>query len=88
MAQQEFRHDVTVRSITRTGTSANGNPSFRIVTDEGEFRTQTDASLGYGITNYTNANFPETYVIGVRVTLITTRGGLVWAIEKNGQRLA
>ena len=87
MAIQEYRHDVTVLSVSRKGTSTNGNPTFAIVTDKGVYRTETDASIGYAMGNYTMPNFPDEYVIDQPVTLITTKAGRVWAIEKNGKRL-
>jgi len=49
-----------IRSIERrnSSASANGNPAFTLHTDEGNYQTQTDAALGYGIENLTNSRFP------------------------------
>ena len=44
------RMRVTVRDTVRAGHSVNGNPTWNVLTDEGTFRTLTDASVGYSIT--------------------------------------
>lgn len=77
-----------IRSISRAKNSANGNPTFVLHTSEGDYRTQSDAALGYSLTNYTNTRFPDTYVIGdgvPAVMLVATRAGRVWGIEKDGK---
>ena len=79
-----------IRSIERRNSSANGNPAFTLHTDEGNYQTQTDAALGYGIENLTNSRFPDTYVIGddvPAVTLLATPTGRVWGIERDGKIL-
>lgn len=80
-----------IHSVERRNSSANGNPTFVLHTSEGDYRTQTDATLGYGIENLTNSRFPATYVIGddvPAVTLLSTPTGRVWGIELDGKILA
>lgn len=77
-----------IRAITRKNNSVNGNPTYVLHTSEGDYRTQSDAALGYGIENYTNSRFPDTHVIGddvPAVTLVATPTGRVWGIEKDGK---
>lgn len=79
-----------IRAIERRNSSTNGNPAFVLHTSEGNYQTQTDAALGYGIENLTNSRFPDTYVIGddvPAVTLLATPTGRVWGIERDGNIL-
>jgi len=55
-------------------TSRNGNPTFRVVTDDGTYLTETDGSIGYSIGNYTNSRIG---LIGKPVVLTLTRNGRV-----------
>lgn len=80
--------NVEIFRIERMGLSRNGNPRFRLHTDQGTFATKTDASLAYGIENYTNTRFPDEHVIGNpgrKVTLVGDGGKLarnrIYAIE-------
>lgn len=81
---------LSIFSIERLTLSSNGNPRFVLHTSQGDFRTQADASLSYGIENYTNARYPDTHVIGTDagvpdVVLVATPTGRVWGIEKDGK---
>lgn len=84
------RIETVIHSIRRAPSSRNGNPAYVLTTSHGEYRTKSDAALGYAIGNYTNSRFPETYVIGNPanpiVTLLATRNR-VWGIEYNGEIL-
>lgn len=91
MATQTYRTGpLSIFSVTRKNNSTNGNPTWELHISKGNYTTQLDASLGYGIENYTNSRHPETYCIGndvPEVTLITARAGRVCYIEKNGEVL-
>lgn len=82
---------VQIRAAERRRNSANGNPGWKLHTSEGTFLTENDASLNYGIENYTNSRHPDTFVIGdgvPEVTLIvTSRAARVCYIEKDGEIL-
>lgn len=76
--------DVEIFRIERLSLSRNGNPRFKLHTDKGVFTTKVDASLAYGIENYTNARFPDEHVIGNpgrKVTLVGNRETSIYEIE-------
>lgn len=60
--------------------STNGNPSFDVITSEGTFRTETNGSIGYSISNYTNTRL-DTSLIGKTVKL-SLRRNRITNIEK------
>lgn len=65
--------DVEIHSISRLPSSENGNPRFKLHTDQGDFATKPDASLNYAVENLTSSRFPEEHLIGnpgVKVNLI------------------
>lgn len=74
MSEQVVR--TVFRGATRTGTSVNGNPNWKIHTDAGDYRIQSDASVGYSIGNYLNRHIADS-LIGVSVRLILNRAGRV-----------
>jgi hypothetical protein len=69
--------ETTLTGATRLGTSYYGNPYFTLHTEDGDFRTQIDASISYSIGNY---------MLSVRqgadrVRLSLTRAGRVYGID-------
>lgn len=86
MAERVMKsYKVVVYDIKRHSTSRNGNPRYQIATDQGVFYTGVDASLAYGITNYTNQNFPDTYILnqpGVELHGDSIKA--IWFISLNG----
>lgn len=74
MSEQVVR--TVFRGATRTGTSVNGNPNWKIHTDAGDYRVQSDSSLVYSVGNYLNRRIADS-LIGVPVRLILTRAGRV-----------
>lgn len=56
----------------RIGTSVYGNPYFRVVTDNGVYRTSIDSGVNYEITNH----------IGKRKTFIMTKAGRITGIKR------
>lgn len=73
---QEFT--ATLHGASRHGLSANGNPTWVLHTSEGDYRTQTDAALGYEVSNH--AGGTDTW-IGKRVKFTATPTGRVYAWE-------
>lgn len=67
----------TFKGATRKGSSANGNPTWILHTDEGDFVTQTDAQIGYTVSNYTHSVHG---LVGKRVVLTATRARRVFDI--------
>lgn len=85
---------VVIYRAKRTGASPSGNPGYELHTNVGVLRMLTDASLGYGIENYTNSRFSDRFVIGnpdnPKVDLLCTRVrgvSRVWGIGVDGQVL-
>lgn len=80
--------NVQIRAAERRRNSVNGNPTWALHTSEGTFMTEKDASLGYGIENYTNSHHPDTFVIGDGVPpvtlIVTSKAARVCYIEKDG----
>lgn len=60
----------TLHGATRKNNSADGNPTWQIHTSEGDYLTQTNASIGYDVDNHTNSR-SESWV-GKRVEFTTT----------------
>lgn len=83
-------HDSTVEEVEVFGaeyitTTKNGNPVWRVDTSKGAYRTEPDASLGYGIRNFTSSRFEDDFIIGnprVRVDLVLNKRGRVIAFVK------
>lgn len=73
-ARQSLTVSTVFRGATRKGSSTNGNPTWILHTDAGDYRTQTDASIGYSVSNYTGG--PGS-MIGKAVDLTLTRAGRV-----------
>lgn len=67
------------RGATRKGASVNGNPTWILHTDDGDYTTQSDASLGYEVSNLTHSRLG---IVGKRVVLTMTRAGRVWDIKE------
>lgn len=67
----------TFKGATRKGNSVNGNPTWILHTDEGDFTTQTDAQIGYAVSNYTHSVHG---LIGKRVVLTATKARRVFDI--------
>lgn len=75
--------NVRISAAERTRNSVNGNPGWRFITDHGVFRLQTDAAIGYAISNYTNSRSAD-YMIGddaPPVTLTMTKANRVYGIK-------
>lgn len=71
---KDITYEATIAKVERQGTSVNGNPTYTIYFEDHEpARTQTDASLGYEISN------PEWQ--GARVKVTATKAGRVWNVE-------
>lgn len=68
----------TFKGATRKGSSTNGNPTWILHTDEGDFTTQTDASIGYAVSNFTHSVHG---LIGKRVVLSATRARRVFNVK-------
>jgi hypothetical protein len=88
--------NVVIFSAERLNNSVNGNPRYQFHTDAGTFVMSSDASLGYGVDNYRWSEHRARYsdmaadmVIGnpaePKVTLLTTRAGRVFGIERDGK---
>ncbi len=75
MAAKQIEFTATLTGATRIGSSTNGNPTWMLHTDAGDYRTQTDAGLGYAVSNHTGGR--ESW-IGKRVTFTATPAGRVW----------
>jgi hypothetical protein len=42
----------SILKVTRMGSSPNGNPTYKLDTTDGVFRTATDAGIAYAATNF------------------------------------
>lgn len=78
MARTEIKITATFKGATRKGSSANGNPTWILHTDEGDFTTETDAQIGYTVSNYTHSVHG---FIGKRVVLTATKGRRVFDVK-------
>jgi hypothetical protein len=54
MARNTREVHVTVYGVTRLRNTVNGNPRFKLHTDQGDYLIGSDAAVGYEVTNYTN----------------------------------
>lgn len=77
------RNDITFTAIfhgaERLNNSTNGNPRWRLLTSEGSFNTDSDASVGYEVANFLHSKYG---VVGKLVTFTATkRGKYVWKME-------
>lgn len=63
---------------TRRNGSVNGNPTWTLHTSEGDYRTQSDAALGYEVSNHTHSRHG---LVGQLVTFTATLAGRVWNME-------
>lgn len=68
----------TFHGATRATNSVNGNPTWVLHTSEGAYRTQSDASLGYSISNYTGGSDS---LIGQQVEFTATSAGRVYDMK-------
>ena len=90
MTAERKIENVRITAASRLQNSTSGNPRWRLHTSVGEFFTETDASLGYSITNLSNSRHPDTYAIGddaAPVTLLVRDNGLttkVYGVERDG----
>lgn len=87
MSDGYTRKNAVVLNVEYASTNKDGNPTFRIVTDEGLYKTVDGGAIGYGITNHTAPRFPDDYIIGAEVTLVLTKAGRVAHIERDGKHL-
>lgn len=91
MSNDTTIHNVHVFSVERKNNSRNGNPTWLLRTDHGNYTTQTDGSIGYTINNLTNGRFPDTYAIGDGAPavdlLVSGRGHRVIGMLRNGKHL-
>lgn len=79
------RVDVTVHGIEPLRNSASGNRVFRLHTDRGSFRTESDSTVAGAV-----ASMRHGVALGlpVTVTLLTDdTKGTVRGIERDGRRL-
>ncbi len=74
-----MKFTATFISATRKGTSRNGNPTWDLVTSDGVFRTQTDSSVGYSVSNYTGG--PDS-LIGQEVEFEATNARRVFGMKR------
>lgn len=51
MASKNTTLHTTVRTVKRANSSVNGNPAYYLHTDDGTFRTMSDAGWAYGLEN-------------------------------------
>jgi hypothetical protein len=70
MADNKFR--ATITKIDRLKNSTNGNPTYRLHTSAGTYRTKTDAQISYMV---------GSRLLGTEVELTVDGRGHVWAIE-------
>lgn len=65
--------ETSILAVEHDSTSRMGNPTYRIITPDGSYRTPTNGSVGYGAGNFRpRAERDETgelVVIPVKVTL-------------------
>ena len=54
MAGKSRQISVRAFGVTRLKNTVNGNPRFRLHTDQGDYLIQSDAACGYEVENYTN----------------------------------
>lgn len=88
MTPYPARQLVTVAWVERRRNSRDGNPRFRLHTDNGFYDTEPGASLNFGILNMTNSRIPETYILNDRpVTLVMNKHAYVTDIERDGKSL-
>ena len=84
MSNGNFKYsaDVTLLGADRLTLSINGNPRFVLHTDEGNYRTSSDAAISYDIENHVNSRYDSW--VGKRVTLGLTKAGRVidWKVER------
>lgn len=64
----------------RLNNSVNGNPRFRLITRDGSFVTQSDASCSYDVDNIMREVRRNGGALFVRLSL--TPAGRVWNIEQ------
>lgn len=64
-------------SATRRGHSRNGNPTWNLHTSEGDYRTKTDAQIGYMVSNFTSSRYE-----GVELRFTVNGRGHVVDIEE------
>jgi hypothetical protein len=65
----------TLLGATRKSNSTNGNPTWLLHTDAGDYGTEKDGAIGYEVANHTGG--PGNW-IGKRVRFTATARGRVW----------
>lgn len=75
----ETTFTATFHGATRKGNSVNGNPTWLLHTSEGDFTTQSDASLGYSVSNYIGRTGDS--LVGKRVKFTGTLTRRIWHME-------
>lgn len=81
---------VVIFSAELLRNTPSGNPRYKLHTSEGTFETEPDASLGWGIANYSNSAAGPWVVgnpAGPEVALRVTRNNRVTYLEYDGQVL-
>ena len=73
-----MKFTATFLGAKRLNNSVNGNPTWELVTSQGTYKTQTDASLGYEVSNHTGG--PNS-LIGKEVEFTATKAGRVWDMQ-------
>lgn len=75
MASKSIEITATLTGTTRKGSSVNGNPTWILHTNEGDLVTQSDASIGYEVSNHTGRS--DSWV-GHGVVFTATPARRVW----------
>jgi len=63
-AEPETFKDVEIRELSRMNNSDLGVPRFKLHTNQGDFQTEIDAAINFGIQNLTKPDDAENFVIG------------------------
>lgn len=72
----------TLLSADRLNNSVNGNPTWLLRTDHGDFRTQSDASIGYEVSNHLGRpEHTDRSWVGRKVKFTATPAGRVCGWE-------
>lgn len=79
MTSTDITFTATYHGATRKNNSVNGNPTWELKTDKGNYRTQTDSQIGYSVSNYNGG--PDS-LIGQLVRFTATKAGRVWDMKR------
>lgn len=52
MSKSTHLENVTIQGVTHFSTSAIGQPTYLVRTDQGDYLTKVDSGLGYAVENY------------------------------------